>query len=251
MATPKLMFAGFEYVEDEITLDGIDEGLSQPSDRGDMSARPRQRLMESMGNDGQKDRIDVLAKGNRYELVEGHGRVMAARLLGWTRIAAKVYPMKSESDRTRIRQAIFEANETQMKMSGAQWTEYLYREQEAGQIDVKGLSRAVDLINFLRENFDAKEIQSLVLEKNVGPDALQSARRAVREIQGLPARGPVPHDLSPEVAKAFRWVVKHQMTRAVTDWFNDQKGYADVRKAINADAPLPRQRRREVERNAA
>jgi hypothetical protein len=207
--------------------------------------------MKSMERDGQKDRIDVLAKENRYQLVEGHGRVMAARLLGWTTIAAKVYPMKGESDRAKIRQAIFDANATQMKMSGAQWTEYIYREQQAGQIDVKGLSRAVDLINFMKENLEPQEIQSLVLEKNVGPDSLQVARRAVREIHGLAARGQVPQDLSPEVAKTFRWVVKHQMTRAVIDWFNDQKGHAEVRKAINSDVPLPKQRRREPDRAEA
>jgi ParB-like chromosome segregation protein Spo0J len=204
-----------------------------------------------MERHGQKDRIDVLAKGNGYELVEGHGRVMTARLLGWKMIAAKVYPMKDESDRAKIREAILEATAAQMKMSGAQFTEYLYREQEAGQIDVRGLSKAVDLINFMRENLDPNEVKVLVLEKNVGPDALQSARRAVREMEGLPARGQLPQELNSEVAKAFRWVVKHQMTRAVIDWFNDQKGHAAVRKAINADVSLPKQRRGDAYRDAA
>ncbi len=234
-------FAGVSYVQLDIPVESIVESESQPTTRNDMSDPKRQALVRSMEHNGQKDRIDVIRlKDGRFQAIEGHGRVMAAHILGWKTISAKVYEVDPDNtaEQSRIRQAIFEANDTVMKMSGAQWAQYIFLEGRSGE-DIKAMSKAVDLVDFLQTNLSGNEAEEYIMVRNVGPDTLASARRAVREILGLPARGMMPLDTAPYVVKAFRWAVKHGMTRPIVDWFRDNKGHAEVRKRIENDEPLP------------
>jgi hypothetical protein len=207
-----------------------------------MSDPKRQALLRSMERDGQKDRIDVVELDEgRFQVIEGHGRVGAAAVLGWETVAAKVFETdpKQPDQRVLIRQRIFEANDAVMKMSGAQWAQFIYLEGRAtaGQ-DVKAMSKAVDLVDFILTNLP-KEAEDLIMVKNVGPDSLAAARRAVREIDGLPVRGPIPQDAVPHLAEIFKWVVKHGMTRPVVDWLKEGKGHSTVSECIHEDEPLP------------
>jgi hypothetical protein len=233
-------FAGVAYEQQDIPVESVVESESQPTTRNDMSDSKRQALLRSMEHNGQKDGIDVVRlKNGRFQVIEGHGRVMAAHALGWKTIKAKVYDVDpaNTAEQARIRQAIFEANDTVMKMSGAQWAQYIFLEGRNGQ-DIKAMSKAVDLVDFIQANLP-DEAEDYILVKNVGPDALASARRAVREILGLPARGAMPADTAAYVTKAFKWVVKHGMTRPIVDHFKENKGHAEVRKRIENDEPLP------------
>jgi hypothetical protein len=236
-------FADVVYVEHDIPVSSIVESGSQPTNRNDMSDPRRQKLLASIERDGQKDRIDVVQlEDGTYQVFEGHGRVLAASVLGMETIAAKVFQTRDAAEIDRVRRAVFEANDTVMKMTGAQWAQYIYREGRNKDLDVRALSKAVDLVDFIQTHMP-DVADEYILVKNVGPDALAAARRAVREILGLGGRGAMPQDTISYVVKTFRWVVKHGMTRPVIDWFKEDKGHAEVRKCIENDTPLPSPRR--------
>lgn len=60
--------------------------------RATMSDAKMQELIASFQEIGQIEPISVSAIGDRYEIVAGHRRYLAARQLGWTEISAMVYP---------------------------------------------------------------------------------------------------------------------------------------------------------------
>lgn len=53
-------------------------------------------MKESLKEDGQWDPILVRPKGDRYELIAGHNRVLAAKELGWDEIEATVRDLSDE-----------------------------------------------------------------------------------------------------------------------------------------------------------
>jgi hypothetical protein len=61
-------------------------------------------VARSMVSVGQLQQIGVVAVGERFRLVYGRRRVMAARRLGWTSIAARVWQYESEAHEISARE---------------------------------------------------------------------------------------------------------------------------------------------------
>lgn len=60
--------------------------------RAQMSGEAMKDLKESMAAIGLIQEIAVIPRGDQFEVLAGHRRLLAARDLGWTKIRAHVYP---------------------------------------------------------------------------------------------------------------------------------------------------------------
>lgn len=234
-------FAGFSFRYMDIPLGLIDASVSQPKGRNDMDLARRQALLEDMRKNGQKDAVDAIVKANgRYELVEGNGRVLAARELGWKTVQAKVYDdVESDEKRAQLRNAIFLANGTSMKMTSAHWTEYALAEHRLGnEVDLP--SKVRDYVDFLVENFTAEERKGF-MKDGVGVDYLQTSRLVARKILGFDVKGKYPQDSEAKMTllKCFRWNVKHRQQRAVIESSSAGLGAKKFAEAVEKDEPLP------------
>jgi ParB/RepB/Spo0J family partition protein len=99
------------------------------------NARPHrpedlESLAQDMAKEGQLQEIVVVAQGDRFEVVAGVGRTLAAQNLKWDKIRCFVKDSLSEFDRLHI---TFSENEEREDASPLYQAQLLKRMQEAGQ----------------------------------------------------------------------------------------------------------------------
>ena len=102
------------------------------------SARPhtpedQESLAQDMAKVGQLQEIVVAAKGDRYEVVAGVGRTLAARKLGWEKIRCLIKEGLSDFEKARITYAeneeredadpFYQAAQLQKMMKAKGWTQ--------------------------------------------------------------------------------------------------------------------------------
>jgi len=246
-------FAGFYYEERDISVDLIDDSPSQPHDRANMDAARRVALLKDIAANGIKDRVDVIGKPDgRYEMVEGHGRKLCAKELGINKIPAKVYGDLNETERALLRQKLFSANNTQWRMTSAQWTEYVLREERLGnEVNVPRSVR--DFVNFLHDHYNRSERERLVIKDGVGPEYLKTSRQVARRLIGADLKGKYPQTESAQAVlfKVFKWNVQHNLTRKIIERCAAGKGAEFFRNLVDRNKPIPSLKPETAEAEAA
>jgi len=138
---------------------------------------------------------------SHLEIVDGHRRVAAVELLGWSEIPAIVL----DGD-VSVEQAYLEVATTVRPPKGAEWTE---RFMQGGRVP-KRHGRAIDCV---RRWCGSEYIQTLV-EKHL------SARSTVDVARRVAAYCDVPYSDEEFMGKAVRWLVegrRNNLARRLTD----------------------------------
>ncbi len=243
-----MKYAGISYTIKSIRLSLVEENSAQPSTRGE-----REKLKESMAEKGQKDPIDLAVKGDRFVILDGHGRVWAAKELGWTEILAKVYDVRSKEEMAELQTAVYGAESAKMKFSGAQWVEYVHNLTRKGSrvfaTDAEG-DYIIELPSNVRKTYRfvvdsyPREVQdNLIFDLGLSPSAFASAIRYARELAHAGRRGVMSKRQESEVRAAMpdalAWVVRFGMTYPLREWLEQGRSIDTVRTCIKAEKPLP------------
>jgi len=112
-------------VDRDIPLDAIDDPRRPSRERLEMTALGR--LADDMAAQGLLQAIGLVSseRGDRYEIVWGHRRAAAARLLSWVTIAARVYPYGTDIRQARMAENSFHEALTPVEEAAecARWRE--------------------------------------------------------------------------------------------------------------------------------
>lgn len=96
-----------------------------------------QDLIESLRAIGQIEPVTVEVDGDGYKIVTGHRRLLAARSLGWTELAAMVYPF----DQSRSAAMMLHENIVREDLNPAEEALYMAQVRERFDLDEEGLCK--------------------------------------------------------------------------------------------------------------
>jgi hypothetical protein len=242
-----MQYSGFKYRINNVRLSDLIESPAQP-ERG-----TREKLLESMKELGQKDPIDVAPKGDRFVIMDGHGRAWAAQQLGWTEILAKVYDARTEAELATLQGSIYAAESAKLKFTGAQWVEYchnLHRKgtkvhatDADGEYVIQLPTAARRTHKFILASYDNATQDSLVYDEGASPSAFSSTLAYCRELVHAGRKGGLTrsqeNEINAEFPAAFAWVVEHGMTHPLREWLTVGRSIDTVRTCIKANKALP------------
>jgi hypothetical protein len=218
-------FAGVKYELKQVPVEVLKENDLQPIARSDISSPKRQALLRNIEEHGIKDPIDVALFAGKHIIIEGHGRTMAAAVLGHATIPAKVYYPATQVDMDRLRPAILIADDTKKVMSGAEWVQMIARwDEKYGMLDgFSAPTHALGLYRFLRRHFSLGQGNDYIYNQKIGPDTLSAAKRLVRELKGAGETERLTDLDMDDVRRAFVWIAENGWTRRVVEYCKDPK----------------------------
>jgi len=114
--------------------------IDVPSQARAHSPDQLESLAQSMGKDKQLQNIIVVPKGDRYEVIAGIGRTLAAKRLGWEKVRAVVRDGLSPFAQLYVTAA---ENDEREDVNPFDRAALYKRMQEAGGLDVRGLAKAL------------------------------------------------------------------------------------------------------------
>lgn len=115
-----------ENTVQELDVDVIDDSPYQPRNKYDENGI--QILAAMLADRGQDEPIAVRRKGNRFELISGHRRIRAARMMHWKTIKGRVFVLSDEE----AEKATLVANEGQEGLSDYERAQAYRRAQQKG-----------------------------------------------------------------------------------------------------------------------
>lgn len=105
--------------------------------RSTMSDTRMQDLIESLRELGQIEPVTVEYDGEAYKIVTGHRRLLAARSLGWTELAAMVYPYNQAQNAAMM----LHENIVREDLNPAEEALYMAQMREKFDLDEEGLCK--------------------------------------------------------------------------------------------------------------
>ena len=88
--------------EENFPLDLIDEANEEFQARLDYDEEELESLKQDIAQNGQRNPVGLVQKGDRYQIIYGFQRVKAIRRLGWDSVRANIYEDATEKAKALI-----------------------------------------------------------------------------------------------------------------------------------------------------
>ena len=155
----------------------------QPSGRSDADAEQKAvlDLALDLEANGQLNPIEVAHLNDKYIIIEGNRRGLAASIVGLPTLLARIYHCSSQEQYIELRMKIQRSSGMVKKWSGADALQYLWMLHKDG-VDLNGAPlsggaiKAKQTLEFLLKYASTEEIIYFVDERRMGPDSCTPQR---------------------------------------------------------------------------